>query len=54
LKIDQLGLGWRSHLLACGFGGEIVESDDCIVVRSPSNPTYYWGLTRGDLNVNTP
>jgi ribosomal protein S18 acetylase RimI-like enzyme len=43
LKIDQLGLGWRSDLLACGFGGEIVERDDCIVVRSPSNPTYYWG-----------
>ncbi len=43
MKIDQLGLGWRSHLLACGFGGEIVECDDCIVVRSPSNPTYYWG-----------
>ena len=43
MKVDQLGLGWRSHLLACGFGGEIVEHDDCIVVRSPSNPTYYWG-----------
>jgi ribosomal protein S18 acetylase RimI-like enzyme len=43
LKLDQLGLGWRSHLLACGFGGEISERDDCIVVRSPSNPTYYWG-----------
>lgn len=43
MKIDQLRLGWRSHLLACGFGSEIVERDDCIVVRTPSNPTYYWG-----------
>jgi len=43
LKIDQLSLGWRSHLLACSFGAEIIEHDDCIVVRSPSNPTYYWG-----------
>jgi ribosomal protein S18 acetylase RimI-like enzyme len=43
LKVDQLSLGWRSHLLACRFGAEIVERDDCIVVRSPSNPTYYWG-----------
>lgn len=43
MKIDQLGLGWRSHILACGFGGEILERDDCIVVRSPLNPTYYWG-----------
>jgi ribosomal protein S18 acetylase RimI-like enzyme len=43
LKAEQLGLGWRSHLLACGFGAEIIAHDDCIVVRSPSNPTYYWG-----------
>ncbi len=43
MKIDQLGLGWQSHLLACRFGGEIDERDDCIVMRSPSNPTYYWG-----------
>lgn len=43
MKIDRLRLGWRSHLLACSFGGEIALRDDCIVVRSPSNPTYYWG-----------
>lgn len=43
MKRADLGLGWRSHLLACAFGGEIVERDDCIVVRSPSNPSYYWG-----------
>jgi ribosomal protein S18 acetylase RimI-like enzyme len=43
MRAEDLGLGWRSHLLACRFGGEIIERDDCIVVRSPSNPTYYWG-----------
>jgi RimJ/RimL family protein N-acetyltransferase len=43
MRIADLSLGWRSHVLACGFGAEIIERDDCIVVRSPSNPTYYWG-----------
>jgi len=43
MRAEDLGLGWRSHLLACRFGAEIVERDDCIVLRSPSNPTYYWG-----------
>jgi ribosomal protein S18 acetylase RimI-like enzyme len=43
LRIEDLGVGWRSHVLACRFGGEIVERDDCVVVRSPTNPTYYWG-----------
>jgi ribosomal protein S18 acetylase RimI-like enzyme len=43
LKVEDLSLGWRSHLLACSFGGEIVERHDCIVTRSPSNPTHYWG-----------
>ena len=43
MRVDDLGLGWRSHLLACRYGGEIVERPDCIVLRSPGNPTYYWG-----------
>ena len=43
MRIDELGLGWRSHLLACRHGAEVVERDDCIVLRSPANPTYYWG-----------
>ncbi len=43
MRVDQLSLGWRSHLLAGRYGGEVVERPDCIVLRSPSNPTYYWG-----------
>lgn len=43
MRIGDLGLGWQSHLLACRFGAEIVVHDDCIVLRSPDNPTYYWG-----------
>jgi len=41
--VRDLGLGWQSHLLACRFGAEIFERDDCIALRTVSNPTYYWG-----------
>jgi RimJ/RimL family protein N-acetyltransferase len=43
LQTRELGLGWQSHLLACHFGAVIAERADCIVLRSPANPTYYWG-----------
>lgn len=43
MRVDELGLGWQSHLLACRYGAEIVERGDCIVLRMPANPTYYWG-----------
>jgi hypothetical protein len=43
MRASQLGLGWQSHLLACRFGAHIEERADCIVLRTPSNPTYYWG-----------
>lgn len=39
----ELGLGWRSHLLAGRFGAEVIERDDCVVLRTPGNPTHYWG-----------
>ncbi len=43
MRLQDLGLGWQSHLLSCRFGAEVAERDDCIVLRTPSNPTYYWG-----------
>ena len=43
MRVDRLSLGWQSHLLACRFGAQIAERDDCIVLRIPANPTYYWG-----------
>jgi RimJ/RimL family protein N-acetyltransferase len=39
----DLGPGWRSHLLASRFGAEVAARDDCVVLRTPDNPTYYWG-----------
>jgi len=43
MKLAELQLGWQSHLLASRFGAEVAERDDCIVLRTPANPTYYWG-----------
>ena len=43
MRLGELALGWQSHLLASRFGAEIGERDDCIVLRTPANPTYYWG-----------
>ena len=39
----ELSLGWRTDLNFARFDGELLESDDCIVVRTPANPTYWWG-----------
>ena len=35
--------GWRTDAIPHGFDGELIERDDCLVVRTPHNPTYYWG-----------
>jgi ribosomal protein S18 acetylase RimI-like enzyme len=43
MRVQELGLGWRSHLLACRYGAEVTEREDCIVLRTAANPTYYWG-----------
>jgi RimJ/RimL family protein N-acetyltransferase len=36
-------LGLQTHLMFARFDGQIIERPDCIVVRTPSNPTFYWG-----------
>lgn len=40
---DRLSLGWRTDLIFARFGGVIEERGDCIVVRTPGNPFFYWG-----------
>ena len=39
----ELSLGWRTDLNFARFDGEFIGRDDCIVVRTPANPTYWWG-----------
>jgi hypothetical protein len=34
VRVGDLGLGWRSHLLACGFDAQIEEHDDCVALRT--------------------
>ena len=41
--IDQLSLGWQSDLIFAQFDGQVIERDDCVVVRTPGNPRFYWG-----------
>jgi RimJ/RimL family protein N-acetyltransferase len=43
LRLAELGAGWRSDFIVHRHDAVIVERDDCIVVRTPDNPTFYWG-----------
>ena len=41
--VDALALGWRTELIFHRFDAQVVERPDCLVVRTPHNPTFYWG-----------
>jgi RimJ/RimL family protein N-acetyltransferase len=41
--LHDLTLGWQTDLIFARFDGIVTERPDCVVVRSPSNPLYYWG-----------
>ncbi len=43
VKRDELRTGWRTDFLVHEGAAQILERDDCIVVRTPDNPAYYWG-----------
>jgi len=36
-------LAWHSDLLFARFAGEVSPREDCLVVRTPTDPTFYWG-----------
>lgn len=36
-------LGYRTDLIFARFSGEITDCGSYMVVRTPSNPTFYWG-----------
>jgi ribosomal protein S18 acetylase RimI-like enzyme len=36
-------LAWRSDLIFPAFDGEILDRGRYLVIRTPSNPTFYWG-----------
>jgi ribosomal protein S18 acetylase RimI-like enzyme len=42
--MDLQSLAWRTDLALLGYSGsEVVDRGDHLVVRTPENPTYYWG-----------
>jgi GNAT superfamily N-acetyltransferase len=43
LKAADLRPGWASDLVVFADGGQVLERDDCLVLRTPGNPTHYWG-----------
>ncbi|MFN2214691.1 MAG: GNAT family N-acetyltransferase [Anaerolineales bacterium] len=36
-------LGYRTDLFFPAFDGQIIDRGDYVVVKTPSNPTFYWG-----------
>lgn len=36
-------LGYRTDLIFPAFDGEIIDRGDYLVVKTPANPTFYWG-----------
>lgn len=36
-------LGWQTDLFFARFDGDVVNSTEYLVVRSPKNPTFWWG-----------
>ncbi len=41
--MDVHSLGYRTDLIFAGFDGKIIDHGDFLVVRTPTNPHYYWG-----------
>ncbi|MEO8124453.1 MAG: GNAT family protein [Burkholderiales bacterium] len=41
--IDALSLGWRTELIFHRFDAQVTRRAEYLVVRTPHNPTYYWG-----------
>ncbi len=36
-------LGYRTDLIFANFNGNVMDRGDHLVIRTPSNPTFYWG-----------
>lgn len=43
MKLDALRPGWRSDFILHRHGAVVAERADCLVVRTPANPNFYWG-----------
>jgi ribosomal protein S18 acetylase RimI-like enzyme len=43
MRLADLAPGWRTDFILHRFGAQVIERDDCLVVRTPTIPTFYWG-----------
>lgn len=43
MTLDDLRPGWRSEFMLHAHGGRVERRADCLVVRTPDNPHFYWG-----------
>jgi GNAT superfamily N-acetyltransferase len=43
LRVADLRPGWRTDFILHRLGAEVIEREDCVVVRSPGNEGFYWG-----------
>jgi RimJ/RimL family protein N-acetyltransferase len=43
MRVSDLRLGWRTDLILHACGGQVRERDDCIVICTSANPSFYWG-----------
>jgi ribosomal protein S18 acetylase RimI-like enzyme len=41
--MDVKSLGYRTDLIFHAFDGEIIDRGDYLVLRTPTNPGFYWG-----------
>jgi ribosomal protein S18 acetylase RimI-like enzyme len=42
--MELMSLAWRTDLALLGYSGsEVLDRGDHLVVRTPDNPSYYWG-----------
>ncbi len=41
--MELQSLGYRTDLIFPSFDGEIIDRGDYLVIRTPLNPTFYWG-----------
>jgi hypothetical protein len=41
--LNLRSLAWRTDLIFPAFDGEIIDRGPFLVIRTPSNPSFYWG-----------
>lgn len=43
LPAAPLSLGWQTDLIFARFDGEVIDRGNHLLVRTPGNPTFWWG-----------